>query len=64
MNFGFANRTGLTLCEEFYIEKKTKTKVNPDNVMKMIEVRSNENVKKQSKGNKSKGNKSKGKELN
>ena len=51
MNFGFANRTGLTLREELYIQKQTK--VNPYNVMKIIEV----NLKKESKGNKLKRNK-------
>ena len=61
MNFGFANRTGLTLREELYIQKQTK--VNPYNVMKIIEVESKENLKKESKGNKLKGNKSKGNKL-
>jgi hypothetical protein len=55
MNFGFANRTGLTLREELYIQKQTK--VNPYNVMKIIEVESKDNLKKESKGNKLKGNK-------
>lgn len=61
MNFGFANRTGLTLCEELYIQKKTK--INPYNVMKIIEVGSKENLKNESKGKKLKGNKSKGNKL-
>ena len=61
MNFGFANRTGLTLREELYIQKQNK--VNPYNVMKIIEVGSKDNLKKESKENKLKRNKSKGNKL-